>query len=347
MKASIKIILACLVLGVPVISTAQDGQNIITGADGKKYRIIGIEGNDTLKLWIPDPIEIQENTISLQPEEPAEQGGQPALRSVQADDFSYIPATYSVDKTKDAGEIPIIQGTGGIGALTYTIPIEVYPGGNGFQPNMSLVYNSQSGNGVAGMGWNIGGISAITAVDKNVYFDGSASASELDIFSAYILDGMRLIKLSTSDNIINYETEQGNIKVIAYIEGNIIRYFKACYPNGQVAIYGWEHNKSAKKIYPQIRIEDATGKFIEYVYTEHSNIYYISQILYGGQNIGSASIPHFASVKFTYAGREDVTALFSNEMEFKQDSILKEITVCFESNLLKTYGLSHVLKTVS
>ncbi|WP_449400494.1 SpvB/TcaC N-terminal domain-containing protein [Chryseobacterium wanjuense] len=52
------------------------------------------------------------------------------------------------------------------GALTYSIPIECLKGINNFQPNISLGYNSQAGNGLVGWGWNIIGISTITQGGK-------------------------------------------------------------------------------------------------------------------------------------------------------------------------------------
>lgn len=61
------------------------------------------------------------------------------------------------------------------GAASYTVPIEVSPGIQGMQPNISLVYNSQSGNGIAGMCWNIGGLSIISRVPKDYYFDNDRS----------------------------------------------------------------------------------------------------------------------------------------------------------------------------
>src|SRR4029078_5749883 len=47
------------------------------------------------------------------------------------------------------------------GAATYTVRIAIPPGIAGMAPNLSLVYSSQAGDGIAGQGWEPAGLSMI------------------------------------------------------------------------------------------------------------------------------------------------------------------------------------------
>lgn len=79
------------------------------------------------------------------------------------------------------------------GAATYTIPIQVPPGINGVQPNIVLAYNSQGGNGIAGVGWEIGGLSRITRCGRTIDRDGMKGGVNINADDRFCLDGQRLI----------------------------------------------------------------------------------------------------------------------------------------------------------
>jgi len=70
------------------------------------------------------------------------------------------------------------------GASNYQIPISLPPGPHGMQPNLSLLYNSQSGVGMLGPGWRIAGLSSITrckeTFDKMLYQRQSRLITAID-----------------------------------------------------------------------------------------------------------------------------------------------------------------------
>ncbi|MEP7094718.1 MAG: SpvB/TcaC N-terminal domain-containing protein, partial [Flavobacterium sp.] len=105
------------------------------------------------------------------------------------------------------------------GSALYSIPIAVPPGINGVVPQVGLVYNSQGGNGLAGYGWNISGISAITRIPSTKFHDGTIDEVDFDSLDRFALDGQRLVIKSGTNGIYGangtvYETENfSNIKI--------------------------------------------------------------------------------------------------------------------------------------
>lgn len=246
-------------------------------------------------------------------------------------DNTYVPTTVTIDKSKAVGEIPIQTGVSPTGAKTYTVPIQVYPGINGFEPQLSLAYNSQQGNGIVGIGWGIGGVQSIMRTSRNIYYDGKPQGALRTKADAFVLDGMRLIKISENATTINYESEQGNIKVKAFLSGDVVKYFEVFYPNGTKGIFGYASNTSNKIFYPIVSLSDLRNNQILYTYVEQENHYRLTKVAYNG-----------ASVEFQYqASRPDPLVSFIGGLKTGESYLLAKIISKLGSTALCTYSLSY------
>jgi hypothetical protein len=93
-----------------------------------------------------------------------------------------------------AGEL----GVSAEGSANYSIEIAVPLGTTGVQPKLSLHYDSQSGNGVLGVGFSLGGLSAISRCGKTLPIDSTITAVDYSDNDRFCLDGQRLVPLSGS-----------------------------------------------------------------------------------------------------------------------------------------------------
>ena len=80
----------------------------------------------------------------------------------------------------------------GMGAAVYSVPIEC-PNGGTLMPSIGIVYNSQAGHGIAGYGFSISGMSAITRGGSNLHSDGKLKGTTYTADDNLFLDGKRLI----------------------------------------------------------------------------------------------------------------------------------------------------------
>jgi hypothetical protein len=78
----------------------------------------------------------------------------------------------SVNATPIPGFTPGEFSVDASGSANYQIPIAVPPGSGGMAPSLSLSYNSNSGNGLLGQGWTLGGLSVITRCPATKVQDG-------------------------------------------------------------------------------------------------------------------------------------------------------------------------------
>lgn len=251
-----------------------------------------------------------------------------------------------VDRSKYVGQIPYTHDVTPTGGKSYTIPIETVVT-NGVCPQISISYNSQSGNELLGIGWGLSGLSSITIVNKNIYFDGEVSAPKsADSNFAFMLDGVRLVP---SEKLYGYplETTQGQILVQpVYSEKykSAIRYFRVLYPNGTKATYGIDNNKSETAYTYLINsLEDIKGYRIDFEYTQkNQGIDYISRIKYGGREVNS----HPSKIEFQYIDRNDTPTSFMLGHQINTNQLLTKIISYNDNEELRSYTLTYDLNDI-
>jgi RHS repeat-associated protein len=251
-----------------------------------------------------------------------------------------IPNKHDITTDHSVGEIPLISEINLTGASTYTVPIDVTPGLNGLQPNLSLSYNSQMEYGIAGVGWSMTGLSSISRVNMTVYHNGRVGPVKLDVTDQLCLDGMRLYELSRNSEYILFESEQGYIRVIGYLNysKNNYYYFKVLYPNGNIAIMGFNDYYGGKLEYPIAQLYDKNGNYINFTYDFRDEHYSIKKIEY---TMSENNTTPFASVEFNYTNRNDILTEYQAGKKIIEDKILNTIICKSNDYSLRTYILTY------
>lgn len=318
------ILTLCIMMSVSSLTYADDIVRTDT-IDGKPvyYTEEDLKEDSLLRTLYPPVIACKADSSILEPMVP------PVIQAVLSStvDNSYVPNHVEPSTYCEAGgEIEIQSGVSPTGAKTYNIPINVYPGINGCKPELSLSYTSQGGKGPLGVGWTLVGMSAICRGGKSLYYDNDVSSIVFNNSDSFTLDGIRLIKLSDTE----YQSETGNIKVIAYMGGSLIRYFEVFYPDGRKGTYGYVNNTTPYRIsYPLTQVTDLYGNAINYTYKYADNYYRIEQISYGD-----------VTVDFSYTqSRSDSTVAYVNGQKIFEDNLLKTISCKYNGTTVSEYSL--------
>jgi len=232
------------------------------------------------------------------------------------------------------------------GGATYQIPIAVAPGINGIAPQIALGYNSQGGNGVAGYGWNISGVSAITRISSTKFHDNFIDGVDFDSYDRFALDGQRLILKSGTygtDGAV-YETENfSTLKVVSYgthPDGSNYgpQSFKVFYPDGTVSTFGGTLSSRTKNLWSINEWKNPQDLRIKYSYIKLFNSLLIQNINYGKKGGSSIGLNR---IHFVYNTRNRSEQAYINGTSFKNTEILSEIKVISGSSGFRNYLLEH------
>jgi RHS repeat-associated protein len=187
------------------------------------------------------------------------------------------------------------------GAATYNLPLALPNAPGNIKPNLSVSYSSSGGNGMMGIGWNLGGLSAISRCRKTTESFGEEGANSVFADSRFCLDGQPLVLVSGTYGSADsqYITEIFSGSRITLRNGMLGNpdTFEVEKQDGSAWLYGqnddakiFDHN-SRSVSWMLSKIEDNVGNQIVYNYDKSSgsgqgeNEVLIESIEFGGNTI--------------------------------------------------------------
>ena len=236
------------------------------------------------------------------------------------------------------------------GAAEYRIPIRLPPGIAGMEPKLALVYNSQAGNGLLGMGWNLEGFSAITRCPRTIAQDGTRGAVTYDWTDRYCLDGQRLVLVSGASygaDGAEYRTERESFsKVVSYgVTANGPVWFKVWTKAGQIVEYGNTPSSSveavglsAVRIWAVSSVSDTRNNRVSFSYIKDAGDFRVQRIDY----TTNAGVTSGASVQFEYdQTRTDVSPAFVGGRPIRIMARLTHVRAFLGTSLVRDYRLTY------
>lgn len=250
------------------------------------------------------------------------------------------------------------------GAATYAISLRLPPGTSGLEPKLSLSHNSQAGNGLLGVGWNILGLSVIERCPQTKLQDGASSTKAInhDSQDRYCLDGQRLIAVSGADGGAGaeYRTEQETYsKVTSYAEtgsSNGPGSFIVNTKDGLTMEYGKTEDSRIEAqgkidaqghgvvvVWALNRVTDVKGNYYTVTYTEdnaNGQYYPVRMDFTGNASVAPAVSPK-NTVYFDYETRPDVFLGYHAGSLLKTTVRLKKIRTTAQSTDSYSYTLTY------
>ncbi|MDT8450075.1 MAG: SpvB/TcaC N-terminal domain-containing protein [Wenzhouxiangellaceae bacterium] len=278
------------------------------------------------------------------------------------DDPAFVADPASITTGATRGEFRVTEA----GAASYRIPVMTAPSGGGMAPQLALTYNSQFGNGVAGLGWSLDGIGAITRCSKTLETDGVSGGVDLTSNDRFCLDGQRLVQISGGTyggNGVEYRLEVDQIVRIRSFgsQGGGPAYFKVWRKDGTVSWYGaidragsqGGGSRVSSKLGPAWswnlgRVEDSAGNFMQFVWEDKQASTpgvetVLARIDYSGHAAGTTERSPLHSITFEYELRPatDRSAAFVAGAELRRHYRLKRIISQAQGLELRRYNLAY------
>jgi hypothetical protein len=247
---------------------------------------------------------------------------------------------------------------GGDGTASYSLPIDIPKGTAGMEPKISLGYSSGAGNGIAGLGWSLGGLQTITRGASSAAKDGAYDPMDFDVDALegtkdrFFLNGERLVcitgKYGAAGSV--YRTEIDSFARITAVgagpaswkvetKAGLIMYLGETADSRTSVAQGtlsWGVN----------RVLDTLGNYYDVTYARDAATadydfvnHRVSSIRYTGN--ATHNLSPYCSLQFTYEERPDVSGSYTTHAGYRSTKRLTKIRVLTGNYVNHSYRLGY------
>lgn len=262
--------------------------------------------------------------------------------------FPLAPAQATTVAGRTAGTFAVSS----TGAATYTIPIWAPPGPRGVQPSIALTYSSQQGNGIAGVGWGISGLSSIGRCNLTYAQDAAPAPVALVTGDGYCMDGQRLRLTSGTYGVAGstYQTEIANfVNVTAYgTAGNGPAYWVAQDRTGKTYTYGNGGNSqvlatgtSTASAWMLNEVSDPAGNTMTISYSTATGSAVPATISWTPSSHGSSTYNYTMTFSYGTNFPQSSTYAYTAGTAVTNTNLLSSITIAYTGTTVKNYILTY------
>jgi RHS repeat-associated protein len=223
-------------------------------------------------------------------------------------------------------------------------------------PSLSITYNNRNGDGLLGIGWGIGGLSAISRCNATWGQDSAAYSPQLTSSDRFCLDGNRLRTTNGSTYGASGATYQTELATFANITSNGTAgsgpaSFTVQGRDGLTYQYGdttdsaiLAYGTSSVRVWALNAVLDRNGNKMTYTYTNDTTngSYRIASIQY--TYTGSSSSNNGYSIAFTYQSRPSTDQRWKYTIGGVNNQLnyLSSVTVKSGTAMVHGYTLSYL-----
>jgi hypothetical protein len=249
------------------------------------------------------------------------------------------------------GRVPDMAKVEASGGASFSIPIIVSPGTAGLQPNLSLVYNSQAGNGLFGVGWSLKGLPTIHRCAQQYEPDNNKGRVGYDINDRYCMDGVRLMRINSDTGNYNavpseYRTEVDvGVKIVsAGNAGSGPATFIATTKEGRTLEFGNTSyyadikavGRDDIRVWALNKIQDTKNNALTISYVKNAAGHYRPDVISYTSNTG---LDAKRFVKFIAAPRTDIYPMYIGGSMVQMEEVITNIRVLQGGTTPETSGL--------